>query len=122
MGMKMLERHLGEFIINQTELTKMAKNIHKRGRYSSAMKESVAMEALMGHKSEQQIASDYQISPELVRQWKQQAMEGITGAFRKGAKSREKELEEQLVLLRNALCKREIEVEWLTKKSKELGL
>lgn len=49
-------------------------------------------------------------------------MEGITGAFRKGAKSREKELEEQLVLLRNALCKREIEVEWLTKKSKELGL
>lgn len=71
MEMKMLERHLCEFIINQTELTKMAKNIHKRGRYSSAMKESVAMEALMGHKSEQQIASDYQISPELVRQWRE---------------------------------------------------
>ena len=80
------------------------------------------MEALMGHRSEQQIASDYQISPELVRQWKQQAMEGISGAFLKGVKTREKELEEQLVLLRNALCKREIEVEWLTKKSKELGL
>ena len=105
--MKMLERYLGEFIINQTELTKMDKNIHKRGRYSSAIKESVAMEALMGHKSEQQIASDYQISPELVRQWKQQAMGGISGAFRKGVKTREKELEEQLVLLRNALCKRE---------------
>lgn len=112
----MLERYLGEFIINQTELTKTDKNIHKRGRYSSAIKESVAMEALMGHKSEQQIASDYQISPELVRQWKQQAMEGISGAFRKGVKTREKELEEQLVLLRNALCKREIEEEWLTKK------
>ena len=67
----------------------------------------------MGHKSEQQIASDYQISPELVRQWKQQAMEGISGAFRKGVKTREKELEEQLVLLRNALCKREIEVDEL---------
>ena len=35
----MLERYLGEFIINQTELTKMDKNIHKRGRYSSAIKE-----------------------------------------------------------------------------------
>lgn len=36
--------------------------------------------------------------------------------------SREKALEEQNELLKSLLCKRELELEWLTKKSKELGL
>ena len=50
--------------------------IHKRGRYSAALKEKVSLEALKGEKTLQQIASENSISPELVRQWKKQAQEG----------------------------------------------
>ena len=44
--------------------------IHKRGRYSAEFKEKVALEALSGAKTHAQIASDYGISPDLVKDWK----------------------------------------------------
>ncbi len=95
--------------------------IHKRGSYSAALKEKVSLEALKGEKSLQQIASENNINPELVRQWKKQALEGVSQIFRR-TKSREKALEEQNKLLKSLLCKREMEPAWLTKKSKEPGL
>lgn len=95
--------------------------IHKRGRYSAALKEKVSLEALKGEKTLQQIASENNISPEQVRQWKNQALEGVSQIFKR-SKSREKDLEEQNDLLKSLLCKLEIELEWLTKKSRELGL
>lgn len=88
--------------------------VHKRGRYSAALKEKVSLEALKGEKTLQQIASENNISPELVRQWKKQAQEGVSQIFKR-SKSREKALEEQNELLKSLLCKREIELEWLTK-------
>lgn len=94
--------------------------IHKRGSYSAALKEKVSLEALKGEKTLQQIASENSISPELVRQWKKQALEGVSQIFKR-TKSREKALEEQNELLKSLLCKREMEREWLTKKTKELG-
>lgn len=91
--------------------------IHKRGRYSAEFREKVALDTLMGSKNARTncigVCNLHGAG---------EAKEGISGAFRKGVKTRKKELEEQIVLLRNALCKRGIEVEWLIKKSKELGL
>ena len=95
--------------------------IHKRGCYSAALKEKVSLEALKGEKTIPQIASENSISPEPVRQWKKQAPEGVSQIFKR-SKSREKDLEEQNELLKSLLCKREMELEWLSKKSKELGL
>lgn len=95
--------------------------IRKRGSYSAAQKEKVSLEALKGEKTLQQIASENNISTELVRQWKKQALEGISQIFKR-TKRREKALEEQNDLLKSLLCKRELELEWLSKKSKELGL
>ena len=95
--------------------------IHKRGSYSAALKEKVSLEALKGEKTLQQIASENSISPEPVRQWKKQALEGMSPIFKR-TKCREKALEEQNERLKSLLCKREMELEWLTNKSKELGL
>ena len=50
--------------------------IHKIGSYSAALKEKVSFEALKGEKTLQQIATENNNSPELVRQWKKQAQEG----------------------------------------------
>jgi len=95
--------------------------IHKRGSYSAALKEKVSLEALKGEKTLQQIASENSISSEPVRQWKKTSIGGVSQIFKR-TKSREKALEEQNELFKSLLCKREMELEWLTKKSKELGL
>ena len=55
--------------------------IHKRGRYSAALKEKVSLEALKGEKTIQQIVSENSIRSELVRQWKKLALEGVSQIF-----------------------------------------
>ncbi|MBR5195417.1 MAG: transposase [Akkermansia sp.] len=58
--------------------------IHKRGRYTAEFKEKVALEALTGAKTHAQIASEYGISPDLVKDWKKQAKEMLGECFRRG--------------------------------------
>lgn len=99
------------------------KNIHKRGRYSAEFKEKVALEALAGVKTHAQIASEYGISPDLVKDWKKQAKETLGECFRRGGRKSELEKkEERIANLERLLGKREFELDWLSKKAKELGL
>ena len=65
--------------------------IHKRGRYSAEFKEKVALEALTGAKTHAQIASEYGISPDLVKDWKKQAKEMLGECFRRGGRKTEME-------------------------------
>lgn len=99
----------------------MTKKISKRGRYKASLKEEVAKQAIMGIKTVEQIASDFGVSPDLVRQWRNQAQEALTDAFR-NRNPRERNLEREVETLKSIVCKREMELEWLTKKSRELGL
>lgn len=99
----------------------MTKKISKRGRYKASLKEEVAKQAIQGIKTVEQIASDYKVSPELVRQWRDQAQEALMDAFR-NRNPRERNLEREVETLKSIVCKREMELEWLTKKSRELGL
>ena len=100
----------------------MAHPIHKRGRYSAAIKQEVALEALKGTKTLQQIASDHGISVDLVQDWKRQAKEHLAEGFKRKGKTREAELQTRIARLERLLGKREFELDWLTKKSRELGL
>ena len=97
--------------------------IHKRGRYSAEFKKKVALEALSGAKTHAQIASDYGISPDLVKDWKKQAKEMLGECFRRGGRKTEMEKkDERTANLERLLGKREFELDWLSKKAKELGL
>ncbi len=97
--------------------------IHKRGRYSAEFKEKVALEALTASKTHAQIASDYGISPGLVKDWKKQAKEMLGESFRRGGrKSEMKKKDERIANLERLLGKRDFELDWLSKKAKELGL
>ena len=108
-------------VYNQQRILDMTKKISKRGRYKASLKEEVAKQAIMGIKTVEQIASDFGVSPDLVRQWRNQAQEALTGAFR-NRNTRERNLESQVEALKSVVCKREMELEWLSKKAKELGL
>ena len=81
------------------------------------------MEALSGAKTNAQIASDYGISPDLVKDWKKQAKEMLGESFRRGDRKTEMEKkDERIANLERLLGKREFELDWLSKKAKEMGV
>ena len=55
----------------------------KRRRFSGELKAKVALEALRGERTLQEIASQHQVHPNQVGAWKRQAMEGLVEVFSK---------------------------------------
>ena len=68
-------------IIKQTH-AQVNEKIHKRGCCSAEFKEKVALDALSGAKTHVQIASDYDINPDPVKDRKKQATEKLSECFR----------------------------------------
>jgi transposase len=95
----------------------------KRRRHEPEFKARVALEALKGIKTIQQIAKDFDIHPVQVSDWKKAMAEGATGIFgptRERADS--EDFERQRDELHAKIGQLTIEVDFLRKKSKQLGL
>ncbi|RED42819.1 transposase-like protein [Aestuariispira insulae] len=58
----------------------------KRRNFTDQFKAKVALEALRGDKTIQEIAAKYQVHPNQVSTWKRQAMEGMADLFSRGGK------------------------------------
>ena len=52
-----------------------------RRRHSSEFKAKVALEALKGQKTLNELASEYSVHPVQIAQWKRQAQDGLAGVF-----------------------------------------
>ena len=52
-----------------------------RRRFSDKFKATVALEALRGDRTVQQIAAKHRLHPTQVTSWKRQAIDGLTGVF-----------------------------------------
>jgi transposase InsO family protein len=63
----------------------------KRRTHSPEFKARVAMEAISGRKTLQEIAADHALHPIQVSQWKKQLLEGAGDLFSKGRKRLQKE-------------------------------
>ena len=57
----------------------------KRRRFTADFKAGVALDALRGDKTIQEIASRYKVHPNQVSTWKRQAMDGLDAIFSNGA-------------------------------------
>ena len=82
------------------------------------------MEALKGIKPVHQIASENEIHPVQVSQWKKELQERMSEIFeRKNGRSKES-IEEQrhVELLERKVGQLTIERDWLAKKAKQLGI
>jgi putative transposase len=92
----------------------------KRRVFGAAFKAKVALAAARGDKTTAQLASDFSVHTSQVTAWKKHLLEQATGLFEDGRQRRdetaanEQELFEQIGRLK-------MEVEWLKKKSAELG-
>jgi len=69
----------------------------KRRKFSDKFKATVALEALRGDRTVQEIAAKNRVHPTQVTTWKRQAIEGLTGVFSdkiKRAENNEAEVKE----------------------------
>jgi transposase/putative transposase len=95
----------------------------KRRRHDPEFKARVALEALKGIKTIQQIAKDFDIHPVQVSEWKKLMSEGATRVFETGqGKSEAEDFEAERAKLHSKIGQLAVEVDFLTKKSKQLGL
>jgi transposase-like protein len=95
----------------------------KRRRHDPEFKARVALEALKGIKTIQQIAKDFEIHPVQVSEWKKAMSAGAAGIFDPGSgKAGTGDFEGERTQLHAKIGQLAVELDWLTKKSKQLGL
>ena len=95
----------------------------KRKRHDPEFKARVALEALKGVKTIQQIAKDYDVHPVQVSEWKKTLADGAATVFGPGTgKTEAEEFERERAQLHAKIGQQAVELDWLTKKSKQLGL
>ena len=96
-----------------------------RRRFSPEFKARVGIEAARGVKTVNEIAEENELHPVQVSQWKKELLDGAHTVF--GNPNRDSKREAEAAEKREARLERKvgqltIELEWLQKKSKELGL
>lgn len=89
----------------------------KRSNHSAAFKAKVALEALKEEKTTSELASMFQIHPNLVRNWKVMAVKGMEGLYLEKGSKAEKENEELIGELYKQIGQLKYELDWLKKKS-----
>ena len=92
-----------------------------RKRFTSEFKSKVAIEALKGHKTINELASEFDVHPSQITSWKKQLVEVSKSAFQdkkalKAAETQEAERER----LYAQIGKLKVEVDWLKKKTGHL--
>jgi transposase len=95
----------------------------KRRRHDPEFKARVALEAIKKTRSIQEIAKEYEIHPVQVSDWKKAMLERAASVFGPGAKDLAgSDFEGERTKLHAKIGQQAVEIDFLTKKSKQLGL
>ncbi len=89
----------------------------KRQKFSSKFKAKVAIEALKGHQTVNQLASEFDVHPSQVNNWKKQLLEESSDIFSKGRKHQAENVEDERDKLFSQIGRLKVEVDWLKKKT-----
>ena len=89
----------------------------KRKQYTAAFKAQVALAALKGDKTVNELASQYGVHPTLINDWKRQLLAGAEQVFAKGVPAgTAADVEAQKAQLFEQIGRLKMELEWLKKK------
>jgi transposase-like protein len=94
---------------------------HQRKKHSGAFKAKVAVEALKGDRTLNELAGHFEIHPTQVVQWKQRLLAGASDIFTGGVErdaAQEAELRDQLY---QQIGQMKVELDWLKKKHELLA-
>jgi len=84
--------------------------------FTPQQKATVALAAIRGDKTVSQIASDYEVHPTQVQQWKKTLLENISSIFTDKRTKEGKPERELIDELYRVIGQRDIELGWLKKK------
>ncbi len=93
----------------------------KRRILGSSFKAKVALAACRGDKTTAQLASEYEVHAGQVTAWKKQLLAGAAGLFEDGRGRKPDESSADEEQLFEQIGRLKMEVEWLKKKSAQLG-
>ncbi len=93
----------------------------KRKRHNAAFKAKVGFEALVGLKTVAQLAREYGVHPTQVTQWKATIRDHLPELFESGHPGTEDQAE-RIAQLHEKIGELTVDLDWLKKKSKQLGL
>jgi len=92
-----------------------------RKRFTSEFKSKVAVEALKGHKTVNELASEFGVHTTQINTWKKQLLEMSKKAFNSSkALKAQRTLEKERDKLYTQIGKLQVEVNWLKKKTGHL--
>lgn len=93
----------------------------KRKRHTAEFKAKVALEAVKGVKTTTELASEFQVHPTQISQWKRQALDGLAGLFQSPSSHAEPSVEAIAGPLYEQIGRLKVELDWLKKKADRLG-
>ena len=93
----------------------------KRKRFPSEFKAKVAIAALKGQQTVNEIGAEFGVHPSQVNSWKKQLLEGSSDIFGKGRQKREADFEEERERLYSQIGRLKVEVDWMKKKTGHLN-
>jgi len=88
----------------------------KRKRHSPEFKSKVALAATKGLKTSSELASEYQVHPTQITQWKRQLLSVIQDAFKNPSKGKQRTEDELTAPLYEQIGRLKVELDWLKKK------
>jgi len=91
----------------------MAENMRKN--HDSAFKAKVALEALKDDRTMAELASEYGVHPNQIRQWRQKLVDELPGVFSDRRHKKDKETEEVTSELYRQIGQLKVELDWLKK-------
>jgi transposase len=97
---------------------------NKRKQYSPEFKAKVALEAVRGEKTTSELASQYQVHPTMINNWKKQLTEGASSLFEKGtetSKINDNNQQSQIDELYRQIGQLKVERDFLANRSAQLG-
>src|SRR5436190_1324933 len=89
----------------------------KRKHHTPAFKAQVALAALKGDRTANELAGQYGVHPTLIHTWKKQLLQGAEGVFGNGARAAAQDAEAEKAELFEQIGRLKMELEWLKKKS-----
>ena len=89
--------------------------MRKRRRHNARFKFKVALEATKGTKTVSQLASEFELHPSQISEWKHRLLDEGAGVFKSSAGRQQREQEAVQAELYEQIGRLKMELEWLKK-------